>query len=85
MVTVGSTTGDGFGSLDSGHKLSSVAPKIGPATISTVLVLSVLVIKNKTRNKDFLPKMDLRKNRKKKKTEKRIWKVLYVDQRNFFL
>ena len=44
-----------------------------------ISVLAVLEIKNKTCNKDFLPKMGL------KKMERRIWKVLYVNQNDFFL
>ena len=59
---------------------SSTMPKIGPVEISTILVLAVLKIKNNTRNMDFQPKMGL-----KKKMKRRIWKVLYVDQRDFLL
>ena len=75
-VTVGLTTGDDFRALTS----SSMTPKIELVTISTVLVLAVLMIKNNTRNKDFQPKLGL-----KKMMKRRIWKVLYVDQRDFFL
>ena len=50
---------------------SLAVPKIEPVTVSTVSVLKVLMIKNNTHNKDFRPKMGL-----KKMMKKRIWKVL---------
>ena len=34
---------------------------------------------------EFSTKNGLRKNKKKKKVERRIWKVLYVSKRDFFL
>ena len=64
---------------------SSTASKTEPMTISMVSVMSELVIKNKTRNKDFRSKMGLRKKRKKRKMKRRIWKVLYINKRGFFL
>ena len=63
----------------------STASKTEPTTISMVSVMAVLVIKNKTRNKDFRSKMGLRKKRKKRKMKRRIWNVLYINKRGFFL
>ena len=57
-------------------------------TFSVDLASTLMAMKNTTHNKDFLPRMGLReegKNRRKKGEERRMWKSLYVNKRDFFL
>ena len=66
------------------HKTTStkmmVAVVTSLVTVSVALAPTVMATKNKTRSKDFQPRMVLRYEKKR-----RMWKGWYVNQRDFFL
>ena len=71
------------------QKTTSVKSMVVAAMLSaTVSALTLMVTKNKTRSKDFQPRMGLREEGKKKRNmgdERRMWKGWYINQRDFFL